>query len=133
MSAMVSISLNLQMLDLWPKMWPILEKCPVCTLRGKYILLLSDGMSYKYQLSLSGLMGQLRHVFINFLSGWSNQQWVVKNPPYYCYLFQFLFLWLLIFTLYIEVLLCYVYTCLQLLYLFLGLIPWPLYSIPRLL
>ena len=40
-------------------------------LRRKCILLLSDEITYKYQLSLSGLMCHLRPVFPYSLSGWS--------------------------------------------------------------
>ena len=62
-------------------------ECSMCTrLRRKCILLLSDEMSYKYQLSLSGLVCPLRPVFIDFLSGWFVHcwKWGVKIPHYYC-------------------------------------------------
>ena len=46
----------------WPKMWPILGNLPHAFEKKNFLLLLS-GMSYKYQLDLSGLMCHLRLVF----------------------------------------------------------------------
>ena len=68
---MILISLNLPRLDLWPKILSLVEYV-TCAHEKKYILLLSDGMSYKYQFSPSGLMCHKDLYFlINFLSGWS--------------------------------------------------------------
>ena len=56
-------------------------------LRRKCILLVSDGMSYTYQCSLSGLTCHLRLCFlINFMSVHSVHQckWGIKVPHYYC-------------------------------------------------
>ena len=57
------------------------------------ILLLSDGMFCKYQLSLSSIMCHLRLLFINFLSGWSLHwcNWGVKVTHYYCVAVDFPF------------------------------------------
>ena len=94
-------------------------------LRRKCILLFVDGLSYKYQLSLSGLRFLLSLCFlIYFYFGLSVhwRKWGVKIPSYYCYC-QFPLSWLLAFALCIEVLLCWVHIYLQLLYLLLRLIP----------
>ena len=50
-------------------------------------------------------------------------------PPILLCYYQFLILWLLEFALYIEVLVCWVHSYLQLLYLLLGLIPCSLGSV----
>ena len=56
-----------------------------------------------------------------------NECVVLKSPLLLCHC-HCLFLWLLAFILYIEVLICWVYICLQL-FFHLGLIPWS-YVIP---
>ena len=65
---MISIILNLLRFDLWLKMWSILENIP-CALE-KRILLLSGGMSYKYQLNLSSLLCHLKLMFPYLFSAW---------------------------------------------------------------
>jgi len=58
-----SIFLNLPRLDFWPKiLWSILGNVPHAFEKKNFLLLL-NGMSYKYQLDLSGLMCHLRLVF----------------------------------------------------------------------
>ena len=51
---MILILLNLLRLTLWPSMWSILEYFP-CP-HEKTVLLILDGMMYKYRLSPSGQM-----------------------------------------------------------------------------
>ena len=58
----ISIFLNLLRLDLWPKMWSILENVP-CVLKKKKILMHLGEMSQRYQLDSSGIMCHLRLVF----------------------------------------------------------------------
>ena len=75
--------------------------------RRKCILLLLDGMSYKYQLSLSKLLCHLRPVFLLVfcLDGQSAHlgKWGVQVPPVLLCYCPFLLLCLLIFALYFEV------------------------------
>ena len=106
-------------------MWSILENIP--RILEKYILLLSDGMSYKYQLSL---MCYLRPVFPYWFSVWMiclsiDENRVLKSSS----IIVFLSVSSYMAIMYIEVLLCWVHMYLQLLYLLLGLTPWSLYSI----
>ena len=56
-NALISIFLNLPRLALCPSLWSILKNVP-CALR-EYVLLLLNGMLYKYQLSPSSLMYHL--------------------------------------------------------------------------
>ena len=56
---MISSFLNLLRLDLWPKMWSILENVP-CALEKKVHL---DEKSWRYQLGSFGLTFHLRFVF----------------------------------------------------------------------
>ena len=75
------ISIFLSLLRLFPR-FDLSQKMFSTQLRRKYTPLLSDGISYKYQLSLSGLVCHLRIVFLYyFLSGWSTH-WCsgVLNP-----------------------------------------------------
>ena len=65
----ISVFLNLLWLDLWPKMWSILENV-LCTPEKKVYSSVLDGMSYKYQLSVSGLMYHLRFIFPYYFSVW---------------------------------------------------------------
>ena len=82
---MISIFLNLLRLDLWPKIWSILEHIPSALEKNVYLMLL-DGMFYKYQLSLSGLVCHLRPFFPYWFSVWMIYwyKWGVK-VPHYCY------------------------------------------------
>ena len=121
---MISIFLNVLRFDLWPKMWSILENVP-CALEKRCILLHLDGMSWRYQWDPSRLMYYLRLVFPYFLFWWSVHwcEWGVKSLQLLLCYCQFLLLYLLMFVLCIEVLLCWVHIYLQLLCL-LGLVPW---------
>ena len=111
-----------------PKMWPTPEIL-ACALEKNVHFVASVGLFYKYQISPSGTMCLLSHVFPYWFFCWKICpvfKWSVKLPQCYCATLKFS-LCLLIFALYIEVLLClYLYT--QLLYL-LGLISWPLCSV----
>ena len=128
---MISIFLNLQRLDLWPSMWSILENV-LCTLEKTVcILLFLGGISYIYLLNSFVLMCHLSQVslltfcldilFIDVCG-------VLKSPTIIV-LLSISPLYLLMFALCIEVLLCWVHKYLQLLYLPLGSIPWSLYSV----
>ena len=59
MTGMISIFLNLPRLDLWPRMWSILEKV-LCALEK---LIVWGEMSYRYQLGLAGPLCHLKFVF----------------------------------------------------------------------
>ena len=93
----------------------------------KCILLFLDGMSYKYQLSPSGLVCHLKLVFPCLFSVWMVCPLVkvgCQSPLLWLCYCRFPLLWLLAYALCIEVLLCSVHRYLQLLYLLLGLISW---------
>ena len=63
-------------------------------LRRRCILLISDGVFCKYQLTLSCLMCYVKSVFLCcFLFGWSVHRckWGVKFPHYYCIIVNFFF------------------------------------------
>ena len=76
---MISIFLNLLRLDLWPKMWSILENVPCA-------LFFCIGMSWRYPWDPSHLMHHLRLAFPYFLFWWSVHwcEWGVKVFYYYC-------------------------------------------------
>ena len=83
MLAMISISLNLLRLHLWPRMWCDLSwRTFHGHLRRICIFLLSVGMFYKYKLGLSGLKCHLRPVFLYWLSFWIIYwcEWGIKVP-----------------------------------------------------
>ena len=62
---------NLPRLDLWRKMWSILESV-ACALEENVYSASWGGMSYKYQLSLCGLVCHLKPLFPCLLyAGWS--------------------------------------------------------------
>ena len=113
---MISIFLSLPRLDFWTKMWSIMENVP-CALE-KCFLLLSDGMSYKYQLTLSFLMCHFKawvSLLIFFLDDLSiGVTGVLKSIPILLCYCRFPVLWLLAFALYTEVLhvgFIYIYNC----------------------
>ena len=92
-------------------------------LRRMCILLLLEGMLYKYQLILSGLMCHLRPEFPYWYFVCSNCPLIemgIKLSHYYHAAVNFSS-WLLVFALYVGVLLCWAHIYLKLLYL-LGLI-----------
>ena len=62
MTGMISIFLNLPRLDVWPRMWSILEKVRV-HLRKRWSWLFWGEMSYRYQLGLAGPLWHLKFVF----------------------------------------------------------------------
>ena len=101
----ILIFLNLSGFDLWPKMRSTLENV-LCTLEKKGYLLLSDGISYKYQLSLPKLSCHSRPVslLIFCLDRRSAHlgKWGVQVPPVLLCYCPFLLLCLSIFTLYFE-------------------------------
>ena len=76
-------------------------------LRRNFSLLISNKMSYKYQLSLSGLLCHLRHVslLIFCLHNLSVDVSGLLSPPTLTVSLGFSLLWLIAFALYIEVLL----------------------------
>ena len=116
---------NLPRLDLWPKMWSILENVPRALERKTYSFAFR-WMSWRYQWDPSHLMYHLKLCFLmNFLFWWPVHwcEWHVSLLLLLCYC-QFLLLCLLVLVLCIEVLLCWVHRYLQLLCLPLGLIPW---------
>ena len=83
-------------------------------LRIKSILLHLDGMSWRYQLGLSGIMCHLRFVFPCFLFWWFVRwcKWGVKVLYCYCATVDFPFC-LLMFALSAEVFQCWMYKYLQ--------------------
>ena len=117
---MISVFLNIPRLDLWLKIWFILENVQ-CALEKKCVLMLLDGMLCRFKLGPLGIMCHLRLVFPYYFSVWmiSGVSWLFKSPTIICYC-QFLLLCLLSFVLCIEALLCWVHKYLQLLRLLLG-------------
>ena len=77
---------------MWSKMWSILENVHV-HLKRRCILLLLDGMSWRYQWDPSHLIYHLRLVFPYFLFWWSVHwcEWDVKVSCYYCATVNFSF------------------------------------------
>ena len=61
MLGMISIFLNLPRLDLWPRMWSILEKV-LCALEKRWNSLFWGEMSYRYQVGLTGPLYHLKFV-----------------------------------------------------------------------
>ena len=89
----ISIFLNLPRLNCDPR-YDLSWRMFHVHLRRKCILYLLDGMSYKYQLSPSGLMCHLKLVSPYLFSVWISVHWCkwdVKIPNYYCVTFDFPF------------------------------------------
>ena len=128
----ISIFLNLLRLDLWPKMWSILENVP-CALEKKVY---SSAFGWKVlKISMRFIWSNVSfQVCVSFLILCFDDLCVgvsgfLKSPTIIVLLSISLLLCLLVFALCIEVLLCWVHRHLQLLCLLLGLIPWSLCSV----
>ena len=127
---MILVFLNLLKFHLWPKMWSIAENFS-CALWQMCILLHLDGISWRYQWDPFHLMYHLRRVsflILSFEDLFIGVTVVLKSPTLLFYS-QFLLLCLLVFVLCVEVHLCWMQRYLQLLWLHLVLIPWPLCSV----
>ena len=128
---MISIFLNLLRLDLWPKIWSILENV-ACALGKKMyssafgwnvlkVSMRSISSNVSFKICVSLLIFCFDGLSIGVSGVWSLLLLL-------CYS-QFLLLCLLVFVLCIEVLLYWVHRYLQLLCLSLGFIPWSLCSV----
>ena len=93
MLEMISVFLNLSRLDLWPRMWSVLENVP-CALEKKVKLIVLGWNVLYISISSNGSVVSFKVCFLdNFLFGWSIHrcEWGIKVSHYYCFTVDFSF------------------------------------------